>query len=116
MAYRRAHGYSNHEKVFEQDFINWISERWLEFEKIYPEYRVGKWLYTDVGHRAFNAWLVGRYLSGDDLFVGYNKTMKYRLMREEDGKYVVDMETDSLEEMYRWMKPMIDFMKRKGWT
>lgn len=41
---------------------------------------------------------------------------KYRLLRKEDEKFLVEKETDSLEEMYLWMKDMMEFQYRKGWV
>lgn len=41
---------------------------------------------------------------------------KYRLLREEDGKYLIDKEFNSIEELYEWSQEIMDAWYRRGWV
>lgn len=41
---------------------------------------------------------------------------KYRLLREEDGRYLTEKDFESLEELYFWAKDTMEFQYRKGWV
>lgn len=41
---------------------------------------------------------------------------KYKLLREEDGKYVMDKEFECLEDLYFWARDTMEFQYRKGWV